>query len=503
MDRKEIQKEILEVEGYDIKDEMLRERRDWILSQQAEHPKGMPPDPEKFHDLYYSRTVVDPALAPPEEVEAAPADAGKKGKKDAKKAGKKKGKGGGGDAAEGDAAGGFRAKVGPTELTDKFDKFYEEYTVRWSNRDETDNHDQRYDRSMAREEIKPLVEKQLEEQVDTMIKQELANMIQLGGFAKKKKGKRGKKGGKKGKGKKKKPIKLPGGKQIAPFSDYDLLCQLVQNKICKYLPPAAITDFIGEYNYIHSMLDKTLEKNTNPSMALIRQLVTENIIFPLGSELLRKRHPEKIASVLFYGPEGTGKTLMVRAIASETKSIVFDLSPAATMDVYCGGRTDADKLVASVMKCAEVYQPAVVYIDECEKVWAAKKKKKKGQKGGGRGGKNDLSNPSRYKKTLGKWKAKWINDDTRITIIGCSSEVHECSRAEVKKFFDKSVYFPYPDYTTSCRMWKVFIENLSGQPLKTDFPLNTLAHMSIGYSAGAIRKAAEFVLTKFRKSKLD
>jgi hypothetical protein len=33
MDRKEIQKEILEVEGYDIKDEMLRERRDWILQQ--------------------------------------------------------------------------------------------------------------------------------------------------------------------------------------------------------------------------------------------------------------------------------------------------------------------------------------------------------------------------------------------------------------------------------------------------------------------------------------
>lgn len=27
--------------------------------------------------------------------------------------------------------------------------------------------------------------------------------------------------------------------------------------------------------------------------------------------------------------------------------------------------------------------------------------------------------------------------------------------------------------------------------------------MSIGYSAGAIRKASEFVLTKFRKSKLD
>lgn len=53
--------------------------------------------------------------------------------------------------------------MGPTELTAKFDAFYEEYTAKWANRDETENHDQRYDRGMARDEIKPHVEKQLEE----------------------------------------------------------------------------------------------------------------------------------------------------------------------------------------------------------------------------------------------------------------------------------------------------------------------------------------------------
>jgi hypothetical protein len=131
----------------------------------------MPPDPEKFHDLYYTREVVDPNMPPPEDAAAAEADAGagKKGKKGDAKGKKKKGKGGDG-AAETDTAGGFRAMVGPTELTDKFEKFYEEYSTKWSNRDETDNHDQKYDRGMARNDIKPLVEKQLEEQVDTMIK---------------------------------------------------------------------------------------------------------------------------------------------------------------------------------------------------------------------------------------------------------------------------------------------------------------------------------------------
>jgi hypothetical protein len=60
-------------------------------------------------------------------------------------------------------------------------------------------------------------------------------------------------------------------------------------------------------------------------------------------------------------------------------------------------------------------------MDECEKIFAGKKKKKKGQKGP-KTKKNDPNNPARIKKTVLKWKAKWINDETRITVIGCTSE---------------------------------------------------------------------------------
>jgi SpoVK/Ycf46/Vps4 family AAA+-type ATPase len=93
------------------------------------------------------------------------------------------------------------------------------------------------------------------------------------------------------------------------------------------LPPQNLTDFIGEFNYIHSMLDDIKVQLYDPSMALIRQLVTEYIIFPLGSKLVRERIPLHVRSFLFYGPTGTGKTQLVRAIAHETRSMVFDLSP--------------------------------------------------------------------------------------------------------------------------------------------------------------------------------
>lgn len=66
-------------------------------------------------------------------------------------------------------------------------------------------------------------------------------------------------------------------------------------------------------------------------------------------------------------------------------------------------------------------------------MFPAKRKKKKGAK---KQKKNDQTVPSRIKKALKKWRPKWINDETRITIIGCSSDHENGSKKEIKKFFD-------------------------------------------------------------------
>lgn len=234
-------------------------------------------------------------------------------------------------------------------------------------------------------------------------------------------------------------------------------------------------------------------------MALIRQLVTEYIIFPLGSKLVRERIPEHVRSFLFYGPTGTGKTQIVRAIAHETKSMVFDLSPMNIDGKFADNRASTDKMIAMVFVVAKEYQPSLIYIDEAEKIWNAKMKKKRGQK---KPKKNDMSNPNRISKALTKWRKGWIKDDVRITIVGCTSEPQLGSKKKFKKFFDKYIYFPFPDYTTRRLMWKTFINELGGR-LRNEFPLSTLAHISAGYSAGSIKKTCENVLTEFRKSKME
>ena len=92
---------------------------------------------------------------------------------------------------------------------------------------------------------------------------------------------------------------------------------------------------------------------------------------------------------------------------------------------------------------------------------------------------------------------KWIDDKTRITIIGCTSYPEEGSKTEFKKFFEKQIYFPFPDYTTRRLMWKNFIEK-SGGIIPAEFPLSTLAHISNGFAAGALKKTVNTVLTNNR-----
>ena len=61
------------------------------------------------------------------------------------------------------------AKIGPSEVVQKFDEFYKDYNETWADRDETDNYEQSYCREMARKAILPLVEKEKEKIVDAMI----------------------------------------------------------------------------------------------------------------------------------------------------------------------------------------------------------------------------------------------------------------------------------------------------------------------------------------------
>ena len=84
-------------------------------------------------------------------------------------------------------------------------------------------------------------------------------------------------------------------------------------------------------------------------------------------------------------------------------------------------------------------------VDECEKFFKGGKKTKDGDA------------PGRFKKDLIAYKNLALNSEHRVLIIGTTKKPENGDIKELKSFFDKFLYFPYPDYSSRRLMWKYFL----------------------------------------------
>lgn len=51
----------------------------------------------------------------------------------------------------------------------------------------------------------------------------------------------------------------------------------------------------------------------------------------------------------------------------------------------------------------------------------------------------------------------WTKVD-RVAVIGCTNRPYDASLKEMKKMFDKKIYFPYPNYATRKLLIQKFVE---------------------------------------------
>ena len=170
---------------------------------------------------------------------------------------------------------------------------------------------------------------------------------------------------------------------------------------------------------------------------------------------------------MFYGPMGTGKTMCVRSLQSQTNSIVFDLTPDNVKERY-SEKSELMKLLWSVIICAKEYQPAIILIDDFEQIFSGVKGKKR-----------DVNPVAlRMKKIVTDMKRNklWSKTD-RIAIIACSHKPYDATMKDCKKLFDKKIYFPFPNYAPRKLLAQKLIEDKVGRKVN-DFPYETLAHVT-------------------------
>ena len=90
------------------------------------------------------------------------------------------------------------------------------------------------------------------------------------------------------------------------------------------------------------------------------------------------------------------------------------------------------------------------------------------------------------KKIIGDMKKNklWSKTD-RISVVCCTNKPYDATLKDCKKFFDKQIYFPFPNYATRKQLAKSMIESKIGNQISY-FPYETLAHTTEGFTAGSV-----------------
>lgn len=499
---------ILEEEGFDIREKLREERTFWITDQIAQ-TNNIPESLEGF----YKKDQ------PPEEEAIENEENDKKGKEKKGKSSKKS------SATEESDDEEEELIIWDSELTELISKDVESYENHWKCRVEPENNCQKHDVEMAKSRIlRDQVQSELAVIIDGMLLSNLQKIKALKEDKKKKgkgkkgaKKKKGKKGKGKGKGKKEKP--LPGAKipELKNMDTDEMLSILIEHQIINnYQKELKMNDFVSDYlGASHLPAEGRVPTWINPSITQLRTLVTEYCIFPQGTKTIKSRlnENENIRSIVFYGPEGTGKTLMAEIVASELRALLINLSPEKLKGIF-NDKTGPTKLIHMVFSVAKnlAYGPVVIYIGDCEQFFLPSGKKKKGPA-------VDKNGPIRFQKDLLTYKNRCLTKDDRVIIIGSTRNPDladiktfrwkgPTGKPEKQGFFERFLYFPLPSYADRIYLWKHFVH----QKIKTwggegivrqeydgvillKFNFSLLALLSANRSVGFIEEIVTKVLT--------
>jgi hypothetical protein len=160
-----------------------------------------------------------------------------------------------------------------------------------------------------------------------------------------------------------------------------------------------------------------------------KSAVEEAVVWPLAHPNLFVGIRNPARGLLLFGPPGTGKTMIARAIASRASCTFFNISSSALMSKWVG---EGEKLVRCLFAVAAVRQPAVIFIDEIDSLLSMR-------------GEGEMDAVRRVKtEFLVHLDGVATSGGERVLVIGATNRPDELDEA-ARRRLEQRLYIPLPD----------------------------------------------------------
>jgi transitional endoplasmic reticulum ATPase len=216
----------------------------------------------------------------------------------------------------------------------------------------------------------------------------------------------------------------------------------------------------------------------------VKQHLREAVEWPMKNPEIFKRlgiKPPK--GILLYGPPGCGKTLLARAVATESEANFISIKGPEVFSKWVG---ESEKAIREVFRKARIAAPAVIFLDEIDSLAPRR----------GLGFSDSGVTERVISQLLTEMDGIVTLQD--IVVIAATNRPDMVDSAVLRPGrFDRLIYVPEPDEKSRLQIFTIYTK---GMPLAKDVDLNQLAAATKYYSGADIeslcREAAMHALRR-------